>query len=343
MKLIILHKNNNSTISGGMDLLRFAVSSEPLAGVLLDGLSGSLSWDSDAGFVFAIPEEWGAKLPANGQRILSYLESVPICSELLRQVGRHLWFVISNGRFATQVDSGLLNKVLTTLEADVVAVNIEPALQAGREKVRLTAQSGVGGIRRLYADSAELSPLPADWPHHIFIKTKILDQLLSAHTLPQSFSDFIERCRARAVTLYGVRIGGSTLDLETEDGLLGFCSKIINLLPSRRFHKENRDEKSVVVENNATRGGTKLVGKVLMGENVEIGPKAIVIGPTIIGDNVKVCQGAVIKSSIIGPEVCVPRNQFIDNCVVKGARCDWDYLSHAKMLIQSRFIWRSPI
>lgn len=340
MNLIVIHRNNNSTTGSSKDLLRFAISNEPVASVVLDGLSRSLFRSSGGGFAFAIPEEWGTEPAANGQRILPYAENIPICSELLQEIKRHLWLNVSNGRFATQVNTELLEKVLAAaqIDADIVAVNVEPELQAGHEKLRLTSQGTVAGICRLYSDSAELLPLATDWPHHIFIKTKILAQVLTDHILPQSFRDFIERCRTKALTLHGIRIGGTVLDLETEDGLLNFCRKTVTLSSPRRFRRNNLDTRYSMLESRATshqrRGWAseepRLVGKVLLGKNVEIGSKAIVIGPSIIGSSAKVGQGAVINSSIIGPEVCVPQNQFVGNCIVKGPQCDWNRLSQRK-------------
>jgi len=317
MNLIVIHRNNDSTAGRDKNLLRFAISSEPIANVILDGLGGGLPWGR---FTFAVPEEWSAELSVTGQRILPYAENIPICSEMLREIKRHLWFVVSNGRFAAQVNSELLEKTLVTAgpNADIVAVNVEPELLAGHEKLRLTAQGTVAGIRRAYCDCVEISPFPADWPHHLLIKTKILDQVLTDRALPQSFPDFIERCRTKALKLYGIRVGGTVSDLETEDGLLNFCRASVSF------------RKTDVTDNIKISEEARLVGKVLLGKNVEIGPKAIVIGPTIIANSVKVGQGVIINSSIIGPEVCVPQNQFVGNCIVKEPQCDWNRLSQPR-------------
>jgi lipopolysaccharide/colanic/teichoic acid biosynthesis glycosyltransferase len=55
-----------------------------------------------------------------------------------------------------------------------------------------------------------------------------------------------------------------------------------------------------------------------LGKNIEIGPKAIIIGPAIIADNAKLGQSAVINSAIIGPDVTIPRDQLIDNRILIG-------------------------
>lgn len=327
MNLIIIHKNNPPVAdakSSSDNLLRFALTNEPIAGVVLDGLSKSLRWGRNGKKVCAIPEEWNVKSHVPRLKTVPYTENVPIFPEFRRKASlsglwkakRDKWFVISNGRFATQIDSQLLNKLLVKIQADIVAVNVEPDLLGKREKMRLTAQGKVAGFRRLYCDSAELAPVSTDWPHHLFVKTSIIDQLLipgaqADGVLPQSFSALLEKCLSNSLRSCGINIGGTVLDLGTQDGLLNFCrtgiSKIKNSTPACNKQGQN---------SNAISQDSRLVGKVLLGKNVCIGPKTIVVGPTIIGDNVKIKQGAVINSSIIGPKVSVPQNKLVQNCIV---------------------------
>jgi len=342
MKLIIVHKNRNSATSSGENLLRFAISSEPIASVILDGLNRSLCWGRKRApilrsfakrvpnsTVCAIPEGWNIEHRASAPKIIPYTEDIPICSELLQKTKQNCWFVISNGRFATQIDSELLDKVLAVTHADVVAVNAEPELQAYREKVRLTGDGKVAGFRRLYSDSAEPVALSTDWPHHIFIKTNVLDRVVSGCTLPQSFSTLLKRCRSNALTLRAISVGGSVIDLETENGLLNFCRMSIgSLSPPHSYGKIRNSSRSVAAgNNNGMSRDPKFVGRVLLGKNVRIGPEVVVVGPTIIGDNVKIEPGAVIKSSIIAPGVCVPQNQILQNRVVKEPQRSWKHLT----------------
>jgi len=408
MKLIIIHKDNNSTTSRFDNLLRFAISSEPIAGVILDGLSASLcrppafrrkqeeGWGHNA--VCAIPKEWSVEpttqtagkpvytepacpesctagrarpsgrpwltarkiIPHKTQdprhktqdprhktqdprhktqdariKIIPYMENVPISPELMQKIRRDRWFVVSNGRFATQINSELLEKVLAGVQADVIAVNVEPEVLGKREKMRLTVESKVAGFRRFYFDSAEPTPVPDDWPTHIFIKTNVLDQVLadpvrsksqgvtdasSVRTsngadgsLPQSFTALLERCRSNALTVRAVNVGGTILDLGTESGLLNFCRA--RLLENQKSKIKNQRLKMLYEHS-------RLVGEVLLGKNVQMGAKVIIVGPSIIGDNVTIEQGAVINSSIIGPEVCVPQNQLVRNCILTAENAE---------------------
>lgn len=350
MNLIVIHRNKNSETGNGKNLLRFAISSEPITDILLDGLNRSSNWSHNkAGIlrslvkrhpfnvVCAVPEKWSIKpnsLPGTtSPKIIPYAENIPISPELRKEINRkgipNSWFVISNGRFATQVNSELIEKVLAGFEADIVTVNVEPELLGKREKFRLTAQGEVAGFRRLYSDSAEFAPVPADWPHHIIVKTNVLDRILTDYALPLSFHDFMEKCRSKELTLCTLNLGGTVLDLETKNGLLNFCRMIVGSLPPEQSYAKTKNcFKSTVTNNNdkASRE-PRILGKVIFGKNVSIGPEAVVVGPTIIGHDVKIERGAVINSSIIGPQIRIPKSQLVQNCVVKGPQCNWKSLT----------------
>jgi len=350
MNMIFIHRN--SAENNGESLLRFALTGEPVAGVILDGLCRCsdkvIKGDSILRFpakwglgktVCAIPEEWTvesrefrhenqslrhASFEA-GPNVIRYKENVPVPLDLVRGAGlkggSDSWFVVSDGRFAAQINVELLDKVLAGVRADMVAINAEPGLLGEREKVRLTTQSKVAGFRRAYSDSAEFTFVSTQWPHHLFIKTNVLDRILVDDALPQSFSVLIEKCRSKALTLRAVNIGGTVLDLETENGLLCFCESRLSKIRNSKFELR---ESSTISEDS------RFIGKVLLGKNIHIGPKVIVVGPTIIADNAKIERGAVINSSIIGPEVCVPKNQNVRSRIIKGPQYDWKRLVRPK-------------
>ena len=343
MNMIVIHRN--SADKNGESLLRFALADEPVAGVILDGLcrcsDKDIRGDSVLRFpakwglgktICAIPEEWAVESCEfrhenqslrqtsfeAGPNVIRYKENTLVPIELVRRAGlkggSDSWFVVSNGRFATQINVELLEKVLAGVRADVVAVNAEPGLLGEREKVRLTTQSKVAGFRRAYSDSAEFTFVSAEWPHHLFIKTNVLDRILVDDALPQSFSALIEKCRSKALTLRAVNVGGTVLDLETENGLLNFCESRLSKIRNSKFELR---ESTTISENS------RFIGKVLLGKNIHIGPNVIVVGPAIIANNAKIERGAVINSSIIGPEVCVPKNQIVRNRIIKGPQYDW--------------------
>ena len=351
MNMILLHRD--SADGSGESLLRFALANEPVAGVILDGLCRRSNRDIEKGSIYrfpakygtdkticAVPDEWAiepcesmyrnqsSQQPSfdAGPNVIRYKENVPVSCEFVRRVTQNgssdSWFVVSNGRYDTQINIELLDKVLAGVQADMVAINAVPGLLGQREKVRLTTEGKVAGFRRAYSDSAEFAFVSAEWPHHLFIKTNVLDQVLVDDVLPLSFSALLEICRSKELILRAINVGGKVLDLETEDGLLNFCeTRLSNIQDSKS--SELRD--SNIISEDA-----RLTGKVLLGKNIHIGPKAVVIGPTIICNNARIERGAVVNSSIVGPEVCVPKNQFVQERVIKGPQCDWKRIARRK-------------
>lgn len=340
MNLIVVHKNSPDD-GGGESLLRFALDCELVAGVILDGLGGRLLCSrgrasvlrSSEARVFgetvcAVPEEWAIKqnqsrkLRPSGSDVrpdvIYYKNDVPFCSELIHRAGLgrtvDSWFVVSNARFATQINTELLERVLAGVEAEVVAVNAEPDLLTERERMRMTTRGEVAGLRRVYSDSAEFALISKDWPHHLLIRIGVLDQVLAGGALPQSFSVLSERCRSKALILRAINVAGTVFDLETQDGLLSFCRE--ELLRTRNSRPD-------IQGGNTISPDSRLFGKVLLGKNTHIGSDAVIVGPTIIGDEVKIETGVVIDSSIIGPGVRVPRNRLVRNCIVKDPQHDW--------------------
>jgi len=322
MNLIIIHENGDSTTSNGNNLLRSALSGGPTAAVIFDGLiNRGLRWGHHSKVICAIPEAWGTERHTAAPEVITYKESVTVCSDFVRNTKAKSWITLSNGRFATQINRELLDSMLAGTEADVLAVNAKPELMAGHEKVRLTAKNKVAGFRRFYSDSAEPTPIPGDWPHYVFIKTDVLERVLANQTLPRSFSAFLKTCRSNALTLRAINIAGAALDLETQDGLLNFCRTRLSEIQNWKLETGN---------SNTISHDSRFVGKVLLGKNIRIGPKVVIMGPTIIGDNVTVQEGAVINSSIISSKVSVPRNQLVQNRVIRAQESDQKCLQTSK-------------
>jgi lipopolysaccharide/colanic/teichoic acid biosynthesis glycosyltransferase len=335
--LVVIHKHHKVLAGDGDSLLRFALSSEPIAAVVLDGLGRDISLRRSDLTLCAVPQDWGIQ-PRTTQmaKVVSYAERIPLCSEFLWRAKRDSWFVVSNGRFVAQINNELLARILAETRADVVAVNAESELLAAREKVRLTAQGKVAGFRRLYDDSAQLSSLPSDWPHHLFIRAGILERVVEDQALPESFSAVVDKCRSGGLMLQSANVAGTALDLETEAGLLSLCAAGLNRLPLNSHTRTELDtgywildtrtrlprESRIENRESSDEAGRppRLAGKVLLGTDVHIAPDVVIVGPTIIGDNTIIERGAVIESAIIGPQVNVPPNQLVRDCIVKGSQ-----------------------
>jgi len=335
MILIIIHKNKDPKENNSKNLLRFALAHEPMAGLFLDGfgryISGNRGKDSllysstkhnYADIIYAVPDQWDIASDALKQEdavpqqfsdvIIRYSRNIQMTSDIISRIERkkspESWLIVTNGRFATQINNELFTSLLNNVRADIVAVNANPELQSKREKIRLITESNVAGVRRLYTDSMEFIPCPDDWPHHLLIKTHIFIRLFKNGVFPDSFPSFLTKCQSNTFILRTVNVGGTVLDLETERGLLEFYKIRLETIGKSNFGLRKSNN---IPENS------RCVGKVLLGDNVQVGQNVTIVGPTIICHNVCIQQGDVINSSIIGPKVHVPPNQLVNNTILK--------------------------
>jgi lipopolysaccharide/colanic/teichoic acid biosynthesis glycosyltransferase len=329
MKLIVIHKNANVSQDNDSNLLRSAICTEPLGTITLSCLNGAPKRNS-SGFgircnpdsrsnneIIAIPQGWAAQTANTKSNIVYYEQNLPIFLQTDSRSKLEEWFIISNGKFTTQIDYKWLYGILAKLKAPVITVNVIPQLQSGQEKVLFTSQSKLVGFRRLYNDFAQPAPIPDDWPQHLFIKTAIFNRLLVDSALPLSFSRFVDICFSKSLTVRSLNVGGSVLDLETEDGLLALLTTRLHSSPhnypdaNNESHSRIQNKQSITISNS-----TRLFGKVLFGRRVTVGQNTIIVGPTIIGDNVKIGADVVIRKAVVGSDISVPNNHIIQNRVL---------------------------
>jgi lipopolysaccharide/colanic/teichoic acid biosynthesis glycosyltransferase len=323
MKLIILRESAGKDPQSGNGLVRFAFTSQPIATAILGQIDKSLFWAGGGKAVLAVPEGWDIKSVPEGFGLIRYGESSPVSLKTAAELGEDRRarrrcgpLVISDGRVGTRVNEELAGQVLSSLEAQVVAINVAPGLLGYREKVRLTCEGKVAGFRRLYSDCAEPEPVPADWPSHLFIRAEAAEKLLSQDELPVRFGDFVVACRAQGLKIAAVGVAGLVWDLAAPEGLLEFCKTAVDSLCCGRYGGDKPVSETSTASEGCDQRGPRLVGKVLLGKDVHIGPGAVIAGPSIVGDGARIEQGAVVRGVVIGPAARVQANQYIQNCIV---------------------------
>ena len=343
MKLIVIHRNEYLPLNSGKqanlqgskksnsrNLLRFAACTEPLSAITFRCLNGN-SRNRSNNEVIAIPQEWLSQSAKIDTNLIYYKENLLVPSKITNRIKANSWFIVSNGRYVTHIDNQLLNKILEQFQGDIITVNVIPQLQTVHEKLLVTSQNKLVGFRRFYKDSVQPVSIPNDWPHYLFVKTDVLNKLLVDDTLPLVFSKFLDACFTHSLTVRSLNVGGEVLDLETEDGLLGFLASELNSSAKNYFDAENFPSR--IPDDNSA----KIFGKVLFGKNVSIGRNAIIVGPTIIGNDVRISKGAVIRTSIIGPGVYIPQNYIVQNRVLTAGRHNQ---KHSKQDVNIKMIYR---
>jgi len=325
MRLIIIRQQSNAKTIEGESLLRFAMSTEPVARVVFDGLSSNLCCNSSTfrayarralnKVVYALPQEWHIELDKAEPKVITFTENKPICIEQLLRNDNDEWSVISDGCFAAQPNGKLLKEILANTQADVVAINVRPELLAYRERVRLTTQGRIVGFRRLHNDSVEPVPICADWPHYILVRNNAFKKILLDFNLPYELSTLLRQCRSNKVAVRAFDVAGVVLDLATEYGLLNFCATRLRALSSHSSLIKLATGNECAVSEDA-----RFLGRVFLGDDVHIGSGVTVIGPAIIGSHVTIEQRSVISSSIVGSNVTVPPDRIVQNSIVRDTQ-----------------------
>jgi lipopolysaccharide/colanic/teichoic acid biosynthesis glycosyltransferase len=294
-------------------LLRIVLSDKFLRGIILNGIrQGLKEFGGGRNLALALPETWENKLDTGKIPMYSYTGTIPLP---LGPANNHKGdtHIISQGRYVAQTDKDWCRQILQQSQADVMFVNVNPELNAYREKIQFISNGQVAGFRRIYADSAQTMPMPDDWPHLVFIKNGHLIH----EVLPLSFPEFVHACSHAKMNISILDVAGSVLDLESEKDFLSFCARQINLLPQIPQEYVIYSHKQYIpdYQNNISRQ-VRYFGNVIVSKNSCIEPNAILIGPSFLADQVKVKPGAVVQSSIIGPKVTVAKNQVIQNRVL---------------------------
>ncbi|HUV41729.1 MAG TPA: sugar transferase [Sedimentisphaerales bacterium] len=309
MQLIVVHKKTGNAEVKSCGLLRFALGNRPIADLTLRGLTKRIRVNDKDQTVIAVPQEWTGALVPTDVKVKYYRGTRITDLNCKRKDQSEGWFIISDARYASRMDCRWLNKAADNLDYDLIAFNVDNSLFSHGEKAVMTSAGCVAGFRRLYCDRAVPAQIPQDWPVHMFIKPNALRKVLIDDSLPLNYAEFINRCRRADVKSYCLTVGGTVLDLETEAGLLNFLTAELGTIHNR---PQNRHADS---QHCKVSRGARLFGKVLLGEGVQLGDEVIIVGPAILGDNVK-AAAATIKQSVIAPALVLPKGCLIQNRII---------------------------
>ncbi|MBN2133432.1 MAG: sugar transferase [Sedimentisphaerales bacterium] len=334
MRLIVFREADTGEAgAAGPGLLRYALSTAPLDRLIFGAFDHPWSWpDARRGagkssgamnpgrLVWAVPRRWELRSSEVVGQTVAYEGDVDVRTVTGGNIPRHSCLVVSNGRFVTRLNYGLVAPVLADASVAVVAVTVTPALAAFRELVRLTQEDRLVGYRRLYGDSVEPTPLPGDWPHHLFVKHDVVDRLF-VDGLPRDFLTFVERCRSLGWGIKSVSVGGAAFDLNSEDGLLSLSRTVLGGMST--FGSGAGSTKSQVApspcDTAGVSSGSRLIGPVWLGPGARVESQAVVIGPSILCEGSVVRAGSVVDSSIVGSETTLGQDEVLrDAILVKG-------------------------
>jgi lipopolysaccharide/colanic/teichoic acid biosynthesis glycosyltransferase len=295
--------------------LKDLISSSPLiADVFVSAIRNSFPFVSKEKII-AIHKDYQKYFPQCDDKIKFLNNTKSIIPRINRECKNSGHFAVSNGRFITNIEKEFLKEILNTFKEDILTIDVTPELLPYRERIRFNSKSDVVAFRRYSSNSVIPSPLPRDWPCHVFIKTEILDKILF---LPSNFSDFINICNKRSLQIRSLNVGGSMLDLEDESQMLQFLINPEILKEYKHSNNGHTSNQNHIFHSGQSQTETRVFGEVLLGSNVHIDNGAIIIGPAIICNNVKIFSKSIIKGSIICPDISLPDGCRVINNIIKS-------------------------
>jgi len=330
MRLVVVRETGTGAGIAGTGMLGYAFSTDPLQRLALDGtrrlacsargqqaVSKLIGRATSQGILWVVPQPWREQLATGVEQTLGDVAEVSIDRGLLEQTHRYPWFAMSDGRFAAHVNGVLLEQILRDSNADVLAVTATPGLLAYQERVRLTQQGELVGYRRLYRDTTQPIPLPRDWPHHLLIKSQYVGTLLKAGQC-QDFASVVEKCRACRLSVQAVAIAGFVADLRTPEGWLTLSEMMLK--ETQLFRVAPNGEYGTPASANGEGGrispDARVMGPVLLGDDVCVESDAVLIGPSILCHGSTVRKNAVVDSSVVGARAVVECEQTLRNAFV---------------------------
>ncbi|MBP8305337.1 MAG: sugar transferase [Phycisphaerae bacterium] len=225
------------------------------------------------------------------------------------------WLHLSNGRFAAPLKVPLLERILGGTSASAVAIWAREDLAGYHERVLHARDGSVMGFRRFYEDGVEPVPMPAAWPHHLWVRAAHAERVFEQGRVPRDFSELVEAWLRRGVACQAFEVGGLAYDLGTAEGLW-------SLFVSRAPHTDHVPLGWTLVQSRGQdscpdRG--RRIGKVWVGPDARIGSDCVLVGPSLIAEGVRIEDHAVVVSSIIGPSVVISADRTVQDSVVTDA------------------------
>ena len=307
MHLILTQPNQDTKPGKTEDMIRFAFSDSTLAPVILQGLRQAGRLCADREPLVLLPQQWRQANTKRSTHTAYHNGSFPFHTSTEKKSKAAHWTIITNGRFITSFNRHAINKLLTTMNEDLITIEIEPSLSANYEKILFTSTGHVAGFCRLYSDSLLPSVRPVDWPHHLLVKQNTLERIFENGKMPLRFKDFYRCFETHSLNIRCLKIGGVVMDLQHPNGMLAFISAQLS-----------QQDRSLFTRRNQSRvpASTRIHGPVLIGDHVNIGNNVVIIGPAVLCDGVSIADKTVINTSVIGPHCSITSDQIIKDRIV---------------------------
>jgi len=260
-------------------------------------------WGNDEITGLLLPQEWSSPETADAlqSKIFSYFSDQWRIPQSFKERPIESVFLYSADT-VFETEGNKIRELFETVVADILTVQINPALSGLSEVARLTPENHIVGFRRLYEASMEPVCRPKTWPSMIYFREEAWEKILSYGAVNLDFSQFSNWLEQEGIRAEHFEIGGCRYQLDRISSFLTFFEENVP-----------NDFKATVHRNGKT-----VIEPVWFGKDVKIDSGAVIIGPAILSDRVTVESDAVIRHSVVGRAVTIPKGRQVNQSVCLG-------------------------
>lgn len=173
-----------------------------------------------------------------------------------------------------------------------------------QERVELDADGRVRRVQRYY-DAVTWTLTTGTVASLVPVSSLVMATTLSF----ESLADFRRALGATGAPARDVPIGGPVLDLSDERMILRLNEQAVKDLMAADGTRASRNGNVPASCRVAT--SARLLGPVILQENVEIGPQVTIVGPSVIGRGSVIEQGATIAQAVVATGTVVPAETVV--------------------------------
>ena len=295
MRLLFFHNENAA-------LLRWLTMESFCREAFIEAIAKKKKWADDASTGLLVPQGWmDSARTTEGYKYFSYEANQWKIPSFFYDHGPDEVLLVC-GHTVFDSDEEQIREIFETISADVLTVRINPALSASKETARLTPNNHVVGFRRFYQTFVEPAHEPTAWPTLMLFRKNAWEKILASGVLNVNFIQFVNGLKHQGIRIEHFQVGGNRYQLDGPKDVLTFFQESIT-----PFTKS--------INGSVSRNQGTIVEPLWIGENVKVEPGALVVGPSILSDQVTIKSDAIIRDSILGVGVTVPKNQLFNRSV----------------------------
>ena len=184
-------------------------------------------------------------------------------------------------------------------------VAAEPSAGGAREHLNVDGNGHVRNVHRYYH--------PQNWPFIAGVAASVIPvsgNIIPLELMPRSLVALRQQLVSQGMNSRDILIEGGAFDLTTETGLLTAMERSV-LEMTATSGQGRRSSTVFVAGGHSIDPDARLLGPIVVQQNVRIDARATIVGPVLIGEGAHVSSETVVAHALLGAHSHVPRGMVL--------------------------------